>query len=263
MKPPFGRSERWGKLVGWPRKVWRLSSRSLRPVAEFLLPVTFSLLAVAPGSPAPRHHKHGVAAFGEILARMNDSAKHLKSLTTNLEYTTVTVLVDDKSTQYGELFYRKDKKTEILIKFEKPDPKVILFKRNKAEIYNPKINQIQEYDVEPRSELVQQFLLLGFGTEVGDLEKSYNLKLVGEEDILDETAAVLELTPLRKDIAGQLDKVQLWISEESWLPMQQKFFQPGGDYLVARYSGTKVNRDLPASTFQIDAAADAKRVRMN
>jgi len=86
---------------------------------------------------------------------------------------------------------------------------------------------------------------------------------VGEEDILDETAAVLQLTPLRKDIAGQLDKIQLWISEESWLPMQQKFFQPGGDYLVARYSGTKVNRTLPASTFQIEAAAGAKRVKMN
>jgi outer membrane lipoprotein-sorting protein len=263
MKPPFGRSERWGKPVGWPGEVRRLSCRSLRTIAQFLLPVIFSLLAAAPGSPAPRHHKHGVAAFAEILARMNDSAKHLKSLTTNLEYTTVTVLVDDKSTQYGELFYRKDKKTEILIKFEKPDPKVILFKRNKAEIYNPKINQIQEYDVEPRGELVQQFLLLGFGTEVADLKKSYDLKLVDEEEIQDDTAAVLELTPLRKDIAGQLSKVELWISEDSWLPVQQKFFQPGGDYLVARYSGTKVNRDLPASTFQIDAAGGAKRVRMN
>jgi outer membrane lipoprotein-sorting protein len=225
--------------------------------------VALPLLAAVPASPSPRHHKHGVAPFTEILARMNDSAKHLKSLTTNLEYTTVTVLVDDKSTQYGELFFRKDKKTEILIKFEKPDPKVILFKRNKAEIYNPKINQIQEYDVESRSELVQQFLLLGFGTEVAELKKSYDLRLVGEEEIQDDTAAVVELTPLRKDISGQLSKIELWVSEDSWLPVQQKFFQPGGDYLVARYSGTKVNRDLPASTFQIDAAAGAKRVRMN
>ena len=86
---------------------------------------------------------------------------------------------------------------------------------------------------------------------------------MGEEEIQDETAAVVELTPLRKDLGGQLTKVELWISEDSWLPVQQKFFQPGGDYLVARYSGTKVNRTLPPSTFQIAAAADAKRVRMN
>jgi outer membrane lipoprotein-sorting protein len=262
MNSPFGQSERWGELAGWPRATERRRSWPFRLFAGFLLTVSFSLLAAVPGSSAPRRHKHGVAPFTEILARMNDSAKHLWSLTSNLEYTTVTVLVDDKSTEYGELFFRKDKKTEILIKFEKPDPKVILFKRNRAEIYNPKINQIEEYDVEPRSELVQQFLLLGFGTEVAELKKSYDLKLVGEEEIQDDTAAVLELTPLRKDVAGQLSKVELWISEDSWLPVQQKFFQPGGDYLVARYSGTKVNRDLPASTFQIDAAG-AKRVRMN
>lgn len=211
-----------------------------------------------------RHQKRGVAPdFAEILARMNDSAKRLRTLTANLEYTTVTVLVDDKSTQYGQLLYRKDKKPEILIKFEKPDPKVILFKRGKAEIYNPKINEIEEYDLEARSELVQQFLLLGFGTEVADLQKSYSLKLAGEEEVEDETVAVLDLTPLRKDIAGQLSKVQLWISEESWLPIQQKFFQPGGDYLLARYTATKVNRNLSSSTFQIEAAPGAKRTKMN
>jgi len=263
MNSPFGQAERCGKLAAQPRGTWHVSSWLFRPVPGLLLTVTFSALASAPASPAPRHHKHGVAPFAEILARMNDSAKHLKSLTSNLEYTTVTVLVDDKSTQYGELFFRKDKKTEILIKFDKPDPKVILFRRNKAEVYNPKINQIQEYDMESRSELVQQFLLLGFGTEVAELKKSYSLKFVGEEEIQDETAAIVELTPLGKDIAGQLSKIELWISEDSWLPVQQKFFQPGGDYLVARYSGTKVNRDIPSSTFQIDAAAGAKRVKMN
>ena len=215
-----------------------------------------------------RHRKRGVSPdFAEILSRMNDSAKRLKSLTTNLEYTTVTVLVDDKSTQYGQLFFRKDKekgrRPEILIQFQKPDPKIILFQKNKAEIYNPKINQIQEYDVGRHSELVQHFLLLGFGTEVDDLRKSWDLKLANEEEIADETAAVLELTPRRKDIATQLTKVELWISEDSWLPVQQKFFEPGGDYLIARYSGTKVNRVIPSSTFRIDAAAGAKRVKMN
>lgn len=263
MTPTVPLFERLGKLVARPWGARCMSFRFFRSALAFLSIATLLVPSAASRSPMPRHRKRGATPdFAEILSRMNDSAKRLKSLTANLEYTTVTVLVDDKSTQYGQLFFRKEKKPEILIKFEKPDPKVILFRRNKAEIYNPKINQIQEYDVEPRSELVQQFLLLGFGTEVADLKKSYSLKFTGEEEILDETAAVLELTPLRKDIAGQLSKVELWISEESWLPMQQKFTQPGGDYLIARYSSTKVNRNIPSSTFQIDAAG-AKRVKMN
>lgn len=210
-----------------------------------------------------RHHKGKVAPpLGEILARMDDNSKHLRTLSANLEYTTVTVVVNDKSTEYGQLFFHKSKTPEILLNFQKPDPKVILVKKNKGEIYLPKSNQIQEYDLERHSELVQQFLLLGFGTETSSLKKSYDMKLLGEEDVNGDTTAVLELTPLNENVAAQLVKVQIWISEESWLPVQQKFFEADGDYLETRYTNVKVNRELPPSTFQIPAAKGAKRVKM-
>jgi outer membrane lipoprotein-sorting protein len=223
------------------------------------------LLTITPIASARTRHRKGKLShdFAEILSRMNESAKRLKTVSADLEYTKVTVLVDDKSTEHGQLFFHKSKNPEILIDIQEPDPKIILFKKNKAEIYLPKINQIQEYDVEQRSGLVQQFLLLGFGSETGDLKKLYDLKFVNEEDLDGDTTALLELTPRRESIATQLTKVQIWISEESWLPVQQKFFEPGGDYLLARYTAVKVNRQLPSSTFEIRAGKGAKRVKMN
>jgi outer membrane lipoprotein-sorting protein len=199
----------------------------------------------------------------EILSRMNDSAKNLKTLSASLEYTKVTALVNDKSTETGQLFFRKGKMPDILIAIKKPEGKTILFRKNRAEIYQPKINQIQEYNLEGKSNLVEQFFLLGFGTETGELRKTYEVKYLNEEDLDGDTTAVLELTPRSEETLAQLLKVQLWVSEESWLPVQQKFFQPGGDYFLARYTSVKVNRRLPASTFQIKAAEDAKRVKMN
>ena len=231
--------------------------------------VRFVVALAALGLVAPllqgalRLHKRKVApGLGEILSRMNETAKRLKTLSADLEYTKVTVLVDDKSTERGQLFYEKRKPPEVLIDFKTPDPKTILMKRNKAEMYLPKINEIQEYNLEKHSELVQQFLLLGFGTDAGELQKGYNMKLTGEEEVNGDTTAVLELTPRKETVAAQLAKVQLWISEESWLPVQQKFFEPGGDYLMTRYTGVKVNRLLPPSTFEIPTAKGAKRVRM-
>jgi len=193
---------------------------------------------------------------------MDDAAKNLKTLSAALEYTKVTVLVDDKSTEWGQIFYHKSKGPEILINFQKPDAKTILFKKNKAEIYLPKINQIQEYDLGQHSGLVQQFLLLGFGTEAEALKKAYELKFLGEEELDGETTVLLELTPKRESVAAQLSKVHLWISEASWLPEQQKFFEASGDYAIARYSNVKVNRTLPSSTFRIRAPKDVKRVEM-
>ncbi|HEY6290800.1 MAG TPA: outer membrane lipoprotein carrier protein LolA [Terriglobia bacterium] len=218
---------------------------------------------IAAAIPAPAHPRlrKAKSGLGEILARMNDAAKHLKTVTADLDYTTVTVLVNDRSTESGRFFLRNPKNPEILIDFEKPDAKTILFKRNRAEIYYPKANRVEAYDLEHRSGLVQQFLLLGFGTDASALKGSYDVKLVGEEELDGDTTAVLELTPKGPEVASQLSKIQLWVSEDSWLPAQQQFFQPGGDYLIARYKDVQVNRDLPSSTFEIHTAPGAQRVK--
>jgi len=194
---------------------------------------------------------------------MNEASKRLKTVSANLEYTKVTVLVDDKSTESGQFFYRKGKTTEIRIDIQKPDTKVLLFEKNKGEMYFPKINQIQEYDLAQKSDLVQQFLLLGFGTDTNELKKAHNITYVKEEDLEGDTTVLLELLPRRGSSAAQITKIQLWVNEESWLPAQQEFFQPGGDYLIAHYSGVKVNRVLPGSTFELNAPANAKHVKMN
>jgi outer membrane lipoprotein-sorting protein len=217
-------------------------------------------LALTPPTSA-RKGKH--TDLTEILSQMNEASKRLKTLSTNLEYTKVTVLVNDKSTQSGQLFYRKGKTTEICIDFQKPERKMLLFKKNKGEIYLPKINQIQEYNLEQNSGLVQQFLLLGFGSDTGDLKKAYNVKYLQEEDMEGDTTVQLELVPRKANVAAQVSKIQIWVSEESWLPTQQKFFENGGDYSIAHYSGMKVNRGLPSSAFDLNAPSDAKRVKMN
>jgi outer membrane lipoprotein carrier protein len=226
--------------------------------------VLLAVLTIASAaSGAPRHKRGRVPpALGEILARMDEASKHLKTVSANLEYTKVTVVVNDRSTQYGKLYYRNSKSPEILLDFEKPDAKMILFKKNKGEIYLPKINQVQEYDLSHHSEIVQQFLLLGFGTESSSLKKAYDVKLIGEEEVNGDTTAVLELAPQKASVAAQIAKVQLWISEGSWLPVEQKFFEPDGDYLETKYTSVVVNRELPSSIFEIPAAKGAKRVKM-
>ena len=221
------------------------------------------VVAASPLPGTPRHNKVRVPpALGEILSRMDEASKYLTTVSASLEYTKVTVVVNDRSTDHGKLYFRNGKSPEILLEFEDPDPKTILFKKNKGEMYLPKINQIQEYDLSHHSELVQQFLLLGFGTDSNSLKKTYDVKLVGEEDVNGDTTAVLELTPLKPSVAAQIAKVNLWISEESWLPVEQRFFEPGGDYLETKYSSVIVNRALPPSVFEIPAAKGAKRVKM-
>lgn len=226
-----------------------------------ILTLGIAALPCAAGFNPPRKGKLP-PPLTEILSHMNESGKRLRTVSASLEYTKVTVLVDDKSTETGQLLFRKGKSADILIEIKKPDAKTILFHKNRAEIFNPRVNQIQVYDLQEKSSLVEQFFLLGFGTDTDRLKKDYDLKFLREENLNGDTTAVLELTPRSEQTRAQITTITLWVSEESWLPVQQKFLQPGGDYFIARYTNVKVNRGIPSSAFQI-SAKDAKRVKMN
>ncbi len=218
------------------------------------------LQAAGGGGRAP----HGMAfAANSVLSHMDGAAKRLRTVSAHLTYTTVTVLVNDRASQAGELFFRKSKSPEVLIEFSKPNAKTILFKKNRGEIYYPETNQIQEYDLERHSDLLQQFLLLGFGTESAQLEASYNVQYLGEKALGGMKTPVLELKPTHPDVAAQLSKVDLWISPESWLPVQQEFFEASGDYMIAQYSHVRVNVPLASSVFKIRAKRGAERMKMN
>jgi outer membrane lipoprotein-sorting protein len=210
-------------------------------------------LGVAFSAPLPNGQARSSLTESMLFSHMNRAARRVRTVSAQLAYTTVTVLVNSQSTQNGVLYYRKGRRPEVRVEFTGPDAKVILFRKGTAEIYYPKINQIQVYNLARRQNLLQHFLLLGFGTETSELESSYSLHYLGEKKLGNHTTYLLELAPLSKDVAAQLKKVDLWISNQTWMPIQQQFFEPSGDYLIARYSKMEINRPISPSTFKIKA----------
>src|SRR5207248_1375389 len=78
---------------------------------------------------APRHsaesrtQKHRAPLdLNGVLSRMDETSRRLRTLSADLKYTKVTVVVDDKSTEQGQFFYAKGKPPEVLIDFKTPDP---------------------------------------------------------------------------------------------------------------------------------------------
>jgi outer membrane lipoprotein-sorting protein len=239
-----------------------LRSRAVILGLVFWVAAPVGWCAASHAAPAPEGQGRPLAGESALLSHMDDAARRVRTISANLAYTTVTVLVNDRTTQNGMLYYRKGRRPEVLIHFSGPQAKVILFRKGRAEIYYPEMNQIQEYNLERHQNLLQQFLLLGFGTETAQLESSYRLRYLGENKLGDQTTYLLELTPLSKEVAAQLKKVELWISDQDWLPVQQQFFEASGDYLIARYSDMKVNQHISPSTFKIEAPG-AERVKMD
>jgi outer membrane lipoprotein-sorting protein len=186
-----------------------------------------------------------------VLSMMDHAAQDFKSLTAAIEQVKYTAVVQDKSTETGEIFVRKDAK--VRIDFQSPDPRTILRNGDNVYIYTPKINRVEEYNIGKNRATVDQYLALGFGTRIDALKKNYNIVLTGEEDLDGHEAAVLEMTPKSPEQKKQISKVVMWIDEASWLPVQQKFVETGsGDYLMSRFTKVMKNLKLGDGKFKPD-----------
>jgi outer membrane lipoprotein-sorting protein len=195
-----------------------------------------------------------------VLSMMDKSASDFHSLTADIQHIKYTAVVQDTSTETGQILVRRDQKMRIEI--TNPDPKTILRTGDSLFIFTPKINRVEEYDLGKNRAMVDQYVRLGFGTRSQDLVKSYNVAVTGEEDLDHRKTVVVELTPKSAELQRQIPKIQMWIDESSWLPLQQKFFEAAtGDYFMSHYSNMMKNLKIPDSKFKPDWPKNAQRVK--
>lgn len=201
------------------------------------------------------------ATAEEVLARMDQSAPKLSSMAANLTRLSYTKVIDDKATEEGKITLKKlgPKELQVIIDLVKPDPRTVAFRGGKAEIYYPKLKTVQEYDLGKKTDLIDQFLLVGIGTTGRDLKANYSVKYLGEESIAGEKSHHLELIPSTAARREQLQKLELWVVDSGAYPVQQKFLQPSGDYYLFTYQDVKVNPQLGDEAFKLKLPKGVKR----
>ena len=186
----------------------------------------------------------GPLTLDEVLQQMDREQSQFQSLTASIERTKVTVIVNDRSTESGQIEVRRDGKMRVDL--TSPDQKTILRDGDRLYLYTPKIRRVEEYDFSKHRNLVDQLLLLGFGTSGGSLKKSYLITLEGEENLNGQKVVRLELTPRSDEVRRQISKIELWLDEANWLAVRQQFYETGsGDYSIIRYEN--VARNIPIS----------------
>jgi len=222
----------------------------LRSLRLFVLAFGVLAIAFAPRGTYPTQSS-GKLNLDFVLQMMDRSAEDFKSLTAAIEHIKYTAVVKDTSTESGEIFVRKDSKMRI--DFQQPDPRTIIRNGDNLYIYTPKINRVEEYNIGKNRAMADQYLALGFGTRIDGLRKNYAVSLINEEELDGHKAAVLELVPKSDDVRKQISKIQMWIDESSWLPVQQKFFETGSDdYFISHYTKVMKNLKLGDGKFKPD-----------
>jgi outer membrane lipoprotein-sorting protein len=196
----------------------------------------------------------------DVLANMDKAAASFQSVTAKIRKVAHTAVLNDDDVESGSMWMmREGKNLRMRIEFTEPDPRSVGFQGRRAEIYYPKINTVQEYDLGQHRELVEQFLMLGFGTRGSDLTKDYKVKLVGPAKLDATETDQLELVPKSKKALKRLTRVELWVARDGGYPVQQKFYWPSDDTTTITYSEIKLNPSLTTADVALKLPPGAKR----
>lgn len=191
---------------------------------------------------------HSTLTLDGVLRQLDRADKNFRSLSADVERTKVTVVVNDKSVETGSILVHGDK---MVLEMKAPDARTILRTGDNLYIYTPGLKRVEEYNLAQHRSLVDQYLLLGFGTSGKDLQKAYLVTLLGDPTLDGKKTAELELTPKSQEARNQISKIQIWLDETTWLPVQQQFNETGsGDYFVIRYSKVILNPNLGDANFK-------------
>lgn len=206
----------------------------------------------------------GAAASAEtldqVLARMNKEAAAFRKMTAGFSKTNFISVLNDTTQEDGTIWMRKSgKKVEMRGEVTGSDARSFGFRDEKAQIFYPKINTVQIYDLGKQSSLIDQFLLLGFGSSGADMARGYSIAVAGEEVLGGTKTTRLELVPKSQKVQEQILKVYLWIPQDAGHPVQQQFMQPGGNYYKVVYSDVRINPNLPDSEFSLKLPPGAKK----
>jgi outer membrane lipoprotein-sorting protein len=68
----------------------------------------------------------------------------------------------------------------------------------------------------------------------------------------------LELIPKSARLRNNIARILLWIDPARGVSVQQQFFEPGGDYRLAKYSEIQINQKLSENAFKLKTTGKTK-----
>ncbi len=196
-----------------------------------------------------------------VLAQMDVAARNFKTTEANLVADQYQKVINETDTQKGKIYFRREGgEIQMAADFAEPDKKYVIYSGGKVQVYEPKIDQVNEYNAGKDRSDIESFLVLGFGGSGHDLFKSYAVRFLATETVGGIKADKLELIPKSERLRNNIARILLWIDPARGISVQQQLFEPGGDYRLAKYSNIQINQKLPESVFKLKTTGKTRFV---
>lgn len=200
------------------------------------------------------------SALEKVLGQMDSAAEKFHTTEASVVWDQYQKVVDEHEEQKGKVYFRRSgNEIQMAADITEPDQKYVLFNGTKIQVYQPKIEQVTVYNTGSNREAFESFLVLGFGARGHEMQKSFDVKYLGNEALGGADTAKLDLVPKAANLRNNVAHIILWIDPALGISVQQQFFfGNSGDYRLARYSGIQVNQKIPDGVFKLKTTGKTK-----
>jgi len=244
-----------------------LCCTALAHLREILLAGTL-MLAILSCLPAFAQTRSAGAAdhnsrLETVLKQMDTASGQFRNAEADFVWDQYQKVVNETDTQKGKVYYRRTGKgdTQMMANIQSPEQKYVLYADGKVRLYQPRNQQINEYDAGKNRDQFQSFLVLGFGGGGHDLLKQFDVKFGGDEDVDGVKTAKLELAPKAPNVKNMFSQIVIWIDAPRGISLKQQFLEPSGDYRIAHYTNIKLNGKVPDDAFKLHTSGSVKTVK--
>jgi len=220
-----------------------------------------AILATFISSFAPAQQPASSESLDAVLKRMDAAAANFRTTQADFVWQQYQKVVDETDTQEGTVYYRRSgKEIEMMAEIKKPERKFVLYKGSELKVYEPKIEQVMVHAAGKNRSEIESYLVLGFGGSGQDLVKAFDVTYQGSETVSGTASAKLQLVPKGEKLRKTFARIILWIDLQRGISVQQQFFEPQGDYRLAKYSSIRVNEKINNDVFQLKTTSKTQTV---
>ena len=206
-----------------------------------------------------------------VLKKMDTAGANFRSTQADFEWDLYERVIDEVADiQKGTIYYRRaGKEIEMMADVKvagsdpgklKPEPKFVLFSKGKIRMYQPKPDQVTEFDLGNDRPDLETYVVLGFGGSGKDLQKTFDVSYVAPETIEGIATAKLQLIPKSEKVRKTYKQIFLWIDLDRGISVQQQAFQPDGNYRLAKYGNIRVNEKISDDVFKLKTTSKTQTI---
>ena len=193
-------------------------------------------------------------ALDKVLRQLDAASVKFQSAEADVKDEFYERVVRDTSTQTGSVYFlRSGGSTEMGLSI---GSKRVSFKNGQGMLYDPSAAQkFTAFNAGQNQQKADSFLTLGFGGSGKDLERSWEIKLLGTEQVSDGGPAVtvdkLDLVPKDPGVKSSFTHVVIWIDPARSVSLKQEYTTPEGDKRTVTYSRLRYNAKIDTKKYAL------------